>query len=57
MLDNNEIEPAAAALATCCNANFVADRLQFVTEFVELFGWEWAAGECQSWFPARGASR
>lgn len=46
VLDDDEVEPAAAALAAGCYADFVADGLEFITKLVELLGWEGSAGKC-----------
>ena len=44
MLDDDEIEPAAAAFATGRDADFVADGLEFFAVGVELFSGEGATG-------------
>jgi len=43
VFDDDEVEPAAASFAACCDANFVADLLELFAYFVELFCWEGAA--------------
>jgi hypothetical protein len=44
VLEHNEVEPATAALAACCYADFVAYLLELFANFVELFCGEGAAG-------------
>ena len=40
VLDDNKVEPAAAALATGCDANFVAYRLELLAQLVQLLSRE-----------------
>jgi hypothetical protein len=44
VLEDDEVEPAAATFAACCYADFVADGLEGLADAVELFCWEGAAG-------------
>jgi hypothetical protein len=46
VLEDNEIEPTATALATGCNTDFVANLLKLLTVFVQLFGGEGATELC-----------
>lgn len=45
VLYDDEIEPAAAALAACCDTDFVADLLELLAKFVELLCWEGSADD------------
>ena len=38
VLEDNEIEPSAAALTACCDTDFVAHRLKLLAKLVQLFG-------------------
>jgi len=40
VLENDKVEPSAAALATGCDADFVTDLLELLAELVQLFGGE-----------------
>jgi hypothetical protein len=46
VLDDDEIQPAAASCAACCDADFVADFLEPLACFVELLSGEGAAASC-----------
>lgn len=47
VLKNNEVEPSATALAAGRDTDLVADLLQLLANFVELFGGEGATVSCQ----------
>lgn len=46
MLKDNKVEPSAATLATCCNADFMTNFLKLLADFVQLFGGEGATALC-----------
>lgn len=53
VLEDDEIEPSATALATGCDTDFVADLLELFTDFVQLLGGEGATVSSQ--FPVHVA--